>query len=293
MYWISLSLIYALFNAIYLAFNETKHFNGYVLGIWRGFGISLISFPLLLDTPLSISTEYLIILIIQGIMIGIYDSHIFFASSKYGANTSSGFMATSVIITALLWWIIEYQDFQQLIQHQTRLLNLTFIIIGFSISYWQMMKVHITESAEQYLYPAVFSLAIMSIATRYIAINNPTVLTGISYYLTISCFISGIYNLIIFVILPLPLKKHAPNTTKMQLLLAPIKNHSALWLIFFSIILISAKTIALRLAENPTYVVSILLLTPLFSELIKNKHITFTPSKLLVITFLVLMLLQA
>lgn len=293
MYWIFLSLIYAIFNAIYLAFNETRHFNGYVLGIWRGFGICIISLPMLLYIPISLPLQYLTILIIQGIMIGIYDSHIFFTSSKYGANTSSGFMATSVIITALLWWIIEYQDFQQLLQHKNKLLNLSFILIGFSISYWQMMKVHITQSAEQYLYPAVFSLAIMSIATRYIAINNTSTFAGVSYYLTISCFVSGMYNLILFIISPETTTNTQKNISKIALLLAPLKNHSAPWLILFSIILITAKTVALRLSSNPTYVVAILLLTPLFSELIKTHRITPTPQKLLVLTFLVLMLLQA
>lgn len=299
MYWIILSLIYAIFNAIYIAFNETKHFNGYVLGIWRGFGISIISLPLLITTNLELSPTLILILIIQGLMIGIYDSHVFFASAKYGANTSSGFMATSVIITSLLWWIIEYHDFQQLMQNKTKLLNITFILIGFSISYWQMMKVHITESAEQYLYPAVFSLAIMSIATRYIAINNTSVFTGVSYYLTISCFISGVYNLILFLILPpnMSLDKSNPLPSskpikKKDLLIAPIKSHSAIWLIIFSIILITAKTLALRMSENPTYVVSILLLTPIFSEIIKTRQLKITQAKLLVITFLILMLFQ-
>lgn len=86
MTWILLSLLYAVTNAVYTTYNETRNFNGYVLGIWRGFGISLLVAPLLFTVPPVTSASYYLILVIQGLMIGIYDSHLFFASGKYGAT---------------------------------------------------------------------------------------------------------------------------------------------------------------------------------------------------------------
>ena len=51
MTWILLSLLYAVTNAVYTTYNETRNFNGYVLGIWRGFGISLLVAQLLFTVP--------------------------------------------------------------------------------------------------------------------------------------------------------------------------------------------------------------------------------------------------
>lgn len=86
MTWILLSLLYAVTNAVYTTYNETRNFNGYVLGIWRGFGISLLVAPLLFTVPPVTSASYYLILIIQGLMIGIYDSHLFFASGNTAAT---------------------------------------------------------------------------------------------------------------------------------------------------------------------------------------------------------------
>ena len=140
------------------------------------------------------SASYYLILVIQGLMIGIYDSHLFFASGKYGSHASSGFMATCVLITVFLWWGIDFSELAALMRTPSRLITLMLILSGFSVSYWQMMKVRVSRAAEEYLYPAVFALALMSIATRYIALNGGTAYAGVVYYLTVACFVSGVYN---------------------------------------------------------------------------------------------------
>ena len=116
MTWILLSLLYAVTNAVYTTYYESRNFNGYVLGIWRGFGISLLVAPLLFTVPPVTSASYYLILIIQGLMIGIYDSLLFFASGKYGSHASSGFMATCVLITVFLWWGIDFSELAALLR---------------------------------------------------------------------------------------------------------------------------------------------------------------------------------
>lgn len=296
MSWIFLSLIYAIFNAIYTTFNEQHRYNGYVLGIWRGFGVSILVSPLLLTVPLINSAPYYVILIMQGIMIGVYDSHIFFASAKYGSHSCSGFMATCVLITTFMWWGIDFRELEDLIQKPHLLISLFLILCGFSVSYWQMMKVKISHRAEKYLYPAVFALALMSIATRFIAIHGGKVYTGVIYYLTVSCFTSGIYNAIMFLRnkeSPLETKEDMSAKavpTRKELLFAPLKSGNAVWLIIFSTILIAAKTIALREAENPAYVIAMLLLSPIIIDIFKTKQLPHSPMSLSVIIFLGLLL---
>lgn len=286
MAWILLSLLYAVTNAVYLTFNGKHHFNGYVLGIWRGFGISLFISPLLFTVPMDIAADYFLILVMQGVMIGLYDSHLFFATSRYGAHASSGFMATTVWVTAFLWWSIDFEELRRLMEHPSRLLTLGLILCGFSVSYWQMMKVHVSLKAEKYLYPAVFALALMSIATRYIALNGGSSYAGVVYYLVVACFVSGVYNLAGFVF-------GVKAQNKKALLFAPLKNWNGAWLIFFSTVLIGAKTLALRFADNPAYVVAMLLLSPMFTEVIQTKKFKMTPAAGVVILFLGLLILFA
>lgn len=280
--WIILSLIYALTNAIYTDFNSRHNYNAYVLGIWRGFGISFFISPLLLTVPLDIPADYFLILVMQGIMIGVYDSHIFFAAGRYGSHASSGFMATTVWITVLLWWSIDLAEFKRLLLTPSKLISLAVIICGFSVSYWQMMKVHVSTAAEKYLYPAVFALALMSIATRYIALNGGSSYAGVVYYLTFACFTSGVYNAILYL-------THLPPKQNRRRNKIPLRQ--GLWLVAFSTVLIGAKTLALRFADNPGYVVAMLLLSPMFAEIIRTGHIRLPPSSVLVILFLGLLLM--
>ena len=275
--WIIFSFIYAVTNAFYINYNNKRHYNGYVLGMLRGYGVSLSIAPLLATVSLDIPADYLLILIIQGILIGIYDSRIFFASAKYGGNVGFGFMATAVLITTFLWWMADFKALQTLLNTPQNLITIILILSSYSISYWQMMRVKMNKSAEQYLYPAVFALALMSIATRYIALKGGTARAGIIYYLTISCFISGIYNTVMYL-------KNRPQKT----VIPTIKDSS--WLIFFSIILIAAKTEAMRICLNPGYVVAILLTSPLIAGIFSRQLLKITPILLLNICLLILLI---
>ena len=272
-----MSFIYAIANAFYINYNDKRHYNGYILGMLRGYGVSLSIAPLLLTVPLDISTDYLLILILQGIFIGIYDSRIFFASAKFGGNIGYGFMATAVLITTFLWWLADFQSLQILFSTPYFLITLILVLSSYSITYWQMMRVKMNPSAEQYLYPAVFALALMSIATRYIALKGGTARAGIIYYLTISCFISGIYNTVMYY-------KNRSDKIKYP----TIKD--GVWLIFLSIILIAAKTEAMRICLNPGYVVAILLTSPLIAGLFSRHRFRITPALILNLCFLVFLI---
>ena len=91
MLWVIDSLVYGFFTAIYTLFNQHYKLNGYVLGIWRGFGISLVFMPFLYFFPVPESAYYWFLLIFQGLLIGVYDV------AFYGDNGSGNdfFMVVS------------------------------------------------------------------------------------------------------------------------------------------------------------------------------------------------------
>jgi len=263
MLWIINGLIYGFFTAVYMLFNQHYKINGYVLGIWRGFGICVFFLPFLFFFKMPHQWWYWLLLIVQGICIGIYDSHIFFASAKFGAGPTSRFMSTVVLITSFAWWALTPQKFYQLLQRSDILLTLILILCGFSFCYWQMLQSKISRQAAAYTMPAVLALAAMSIITKFIALKSNSLWMGLTYYLTVSTFISGVYNLCFFV--------RQFGVKNLHDVIKPPLPKIGFLLISFSSLLIIAKTMALRIAPNPGYVTALLLIAPLFIYAL-NKH---------------------
>lgn len=240
--------------------------NGYLLGIWRGFGIAAIFFPFTFLFPLPQNFYYWGLLILQGWLIGFYDSHLFFASARYGAGPTSRVMAVTVLITTIIWWLMTPHEFDKILANKTVFSLLIFILLGFTVSYWLMLKDSITKEIIFYMSPVILALAFMSVITKDIAIHSSSSWSGIIYYLTVSTFVSGVYNSYLFV------KKEKLDMSGYirQVFSAPTRA-AGLYIIGFSAALIMAKTIALRVAPNPGYVTALLLTSPFF-VLIMNKY---------------------
>ncbi|MBP5216024.1 MAG: hypothetical protein J6039_05690 [Alphaproteobacteria bacterium] len=255
MLWVINGLIYGFFTAVYMLFNQHFKVDGYVLGIWRGFGICLLFLPFVFLYPVPSSLFYWCILILQGICIGIYDSHIFYASADFGAGPTSRFMAVTVLLTTFMWWALTPEKFLLLFKDSDLLLTLLLVLCGFSFCYWQMWQSEVSRQAAIYTFPAVLALAVMSIATKYIAEGGSSLGQGLIYYLSVSTFVSGVYNLGGY---RLKYKNSGPAVLSAKMLKIGVL------LVIFSAILIVAKTMALRVAPNPGYVTALLLIAPLF-----------------------------
>lgn len=259
MLWIINGLIYGFFMALYTLVNQRHKFNGYVLGVWRGFGIALLFFGFLFFVPLQKSWYNWALLILQGVLIGIYDSHLFFASAKFGAGTTSRLMVLSVLVTTVMWWILTPRLFWRLFDNGSVFITLLLALFGFCVCYWYMMKNKVTKRAFWYMLPAVLALAGMSVATKEIAMMGQSVWTNILYYLVVATFVSGFYNFVL-----LCRKEHFDVGLAVRLVFAREVIHTGIYVVGFSAALIAAKTMAMRLAPNPGYVVTLLLTAPLF-----------------------------
>ena len=261
MLWVIDGLVYGFFTAIYTLFNQHYKLNGYVLGIWRGFGISLAFMPFLYFFPVPESAYYWFLLIFQGLLIGVYDSHLFFASADFGAGPTSRFMAITALVTTFLWWFLTPEQFEHLLGNGTVFISLILVLFGFTVSYWQMVQSPVSQKLVRYILPAVFALAGMSIATKEIAVHSQSGVWGaITYYLVVALFVSGCYNLFFYFRTQ---KKHG-----FQQFVADVFNRRTVWpgiyMVAFSAALITAKTLALRVAPNPGYVTALLLVAPIF-----------------------------
>ncbi|MBP3546720.1 MAG: hypothetical protein J6K16_06300 [Alphaproteobacteria bacterium] len=259
MLWIINGLIYGFFTAIYTIFNQHYKLNAYLLGIWRGFGISFLFLPFcFLFTPQT-SAFYWLLLIVQGIMIAVYDSHLFFASAKYGAGPTSRVMALTAMATTIFWWILTPENFKYVINDGTTVITIILLLFGFTVSYWYMIKSPVSYELASYMLPAILSLSGMSIATKEIAMRGSSVGAAVVYYLTVATFVSGVVNSYWYI------KQQRPDIKEFfQQVFAPRVTKAGIYIIGFSTALITAKTLALRIAPNPGYVTALLLTAPVF-----------------------------
>ena len=256
MLWVINGLIYGFFTAIYMLFNQHYKLDGYLLGVWRGFGIWLLILPFLTVFPVPSDWHYWLLLVAQGICIGVYDSHIFFASSCFGAGPTSRFMAVTVLLTTFIWWLLTPEKFMQLWSNSDVLLTLILVLCGFTFCYWQMWQSKISREAATYTLAAVAALSVMSVITKYIATEGNSLGQGLVYYLTVSTFVSGCYNLFFY--------QRNYGIDALKDIIAPQMIKPGVLLILFSTLLIVAKTMALRVAPNPGYVTALLLIAPIF-----------------------------
>ena len=259
MLWIVNGLIYGFFTAIYTIFNQHYQLNGYLLGMWRGWGISLCCLPLLYFFGLPDSAYIWFLLIFQGVMIAVYDSRLFFASARYGAGATSRVMALTAIITTLFWWFLTPESFLKLLNNGTVVITIFLLLFGFTICYWQMIKSPVSQALVNYMIPAILSLSGMSIVTKEIAMSGNSVWNGITCYLTIATFVSGCLNAYWFC----SSQKLGVNGFFKQVF-SPHVIKVGFYIISFSAALITAKNLALRIAPNPGYVTALLLTAPLF-----------------------------
>ena len=259
MLWIINGLIYGFFSAIYTIFNQHYKLNAYLLGMWRGWGIAFFCAPFLWFFEVPTSAYYWFLLIAQGFMIAVYDSHLFFASAQYGAGPTSRVMALTAMVTTFFWWFLTPNDFLKLLNNGTVVITIILLLFGFTVCYWQMIKSPVSQELVNYMIPAIVSLAGMSIATKEIAMRGSTVWSAVTYYLTIATFVSGTTNAWWYV------RSTKPGISGFfKQVFSPHVVKVGLYVISFSAALITAKTLALRVAPNPGYVTALLLTAPIF-----------------------------
>ena len=290
MLWIINGLIYGFFTALYTLVNQEYKLNGYLLGIWRGFGIAILFTPFLFLFPIPQNIYYWALLILQGLLIGFYDSRLFFATAKYGAGPTSRTMALAVIFTVLFWWCLTPTAFLTLYHNTNTFIALILILLGFVISYWHIQKNPTSKAVLYYMLPVMFALSAMSIITKYIEVQGTEVWSSMTYYLTISTFISGCYNSYFYITTEKTnLKKFMTDIFAKKVI------QSGFYIISFSAALIATKSMAMRLAPNPGYVITLVLISPVFVWILnkyhKNKDNVSIKSGFLMIFFLVLLMI--
>ncbi len=281
MTWVITGLFYGLFMSFYTYINQKYKLNGYILGMWRGFGIMLVTFPIIFVEPFYFDPIYFILLTVQGLFIGYFDSRVFMASARFGAGGTSRTLVFSIVISTILWWILHPADFLVLWQRPWILLGIIAALSGTIISYLFITKDPFSKQLIKFMMPAVVVWSLMSTVNKEIMLRHQLE-TGIGYYLVYSMFISGLYNLYIYA--------SQGRMTKNRVLkevFAPKVVQASFMLILFSIALIIAKSISLAYTPNTGYVNALSLTSPLwiilFNHYFKEKDLVSVRAGLVLI----------
>lgn len=284
MTWVITGLFYGLFMSFYTYINQKYKLNGYILGMWRGFGIMLVTFPIIFVEPFYFDPIYFILLTVQGLFIGYFDSRVFMASARFGAGGTSRTLVFSIVISTILWWILHPADFLVLWQRPWILLGIIAALSGTIISYLFITKDPFSKQLIKFMMPAVVVWSLMSTVNKEIMLRHQLE-TGIGYYLVYSMFISGLYNLYIYA--------SQGRKTKNRVLkevFAPKVVQASFMLILFSIALIIAKSISLAYTPNTGYVNALSLTSPLwiilFNHYFKEKDLVSVRAGLVLIVSL-------
>lgn len=272
MLWVFSGIFYGFFMSLYTFINQKYKINGYILGMWRGFGVTIISLPVFFLIPFEKKSFFYLLLILQGILTGLYDSSLFTATAKYGTRPTSKMLVFSVPLSLVLTWIVRKGSFGELWHTPISFFMIVLAVLGYMVCYYRMLKKKVCKELVFSILPAVIAWSVMSSLT-YEIMNYNNIATGLIYYLTIAMFVSGVYNLIFYFL-----------TQRKAITWIYIKNNIfsqrvmnvGLLLVLFSAVLIITKGIALDLAPNTAYVTMLSLTFPLwvmfFNYWIKSKE---------------------
>lgn len=258
MIWVISGLFYGLFMSLYTYINQNNKINGYILGIWRGFGVAFVCFPLILITPIEWDFGFFIMLIVQGIMTGFYDSSIFFSSARFGAAGTSRILVLSILLSMILWWSMHINAFINLWNRPFVFSMILLSVLAIIVSYAFMLKENLSKELIKYMMPVVVVWSLMSSLTQMI-MQRHSLVEGIVYYLFYVTFISGVYNLFFYI------KTQKPNKEQiLQDLLGQKVLYIGFLVVLFSALLIVCKSIALNYTPNTGYVNALSLTSPLW-----------------------------
>ncbi|MBO7332101.1 MAG: hypothetical protein J6U64_00355 [Alphaproteobacteria bacterium] len=290
MLWVFSGIFYGFFMSLYTFINQKYKINGYVLGMWRGFGVAIISLPVFFLVPFEKNSVFYILLTLQGILTGLYDSSLFMATAKYGTRPTSKMLVFSVPLSLILTWVIRKGSFFVVWNKPVHFFIVILSVVGFMICYYKMLRKRVRKSLVFSIFPAVVAWSVMSSLT-YEIMNYDNIAIGLIYYLTVAMLVSGIYNLFFYI-----------WTEQGYLTWEYIKRDIfservmtvGLLLILFSSVLIIAKGIALAFAPNTAYVTMLSLTFPLwvmfFNYWIKSKEESSVQWGVGVLFFLFLMI---
>ena len=255
MEWFLYALIFAFFNALTMLISQHFKLNGHLMSGMRGIGVGIIYFPLLFFCEIPKSAVFWALIALEAAISTVYNEKLYTASAKYGASSTSIIMVLSVALGMVFWWIIDLNRFLALIHNPIILCGIicsvVFIAVGFFITIKNTFADLRLEQIK-FTMPAVFLLSVMMICRKEIMLGE-NFITAMTYYCTVSIFLSGLANIAWF-----RFAKARPSAKSKTILSAGVLMAAA------SAITILCGNASSLYCPNPAYINAVCLTSPLW-----------------------------
>lgn len=255
MEWFLLAIAFAFFNALTMLISQHFKLNGHLMSGLRGIGVGIIYFPFLFFCEIPKSAGFWVLIALEGAISIVYNEKLYAASAKYGASSTSIIMVLSVALGMVFWWIIDLNRFLALIHNPLILCGIICSVIFIALGFFITIKnsfANLQLEQLKFTMPAVFLLSVMMICRKEIMLGENFV-TAMTYYCTVSIFLSGVVNIAWFRFI----KKKAGKNTK------TILSAGVLMALASAITILCGNASSLY-CPNPAYINAVCLTSPLW-----------------------------
>lgn len=242
--WVILSLLSAAISAIYHLTLQNIKLERHIFMIYRGIIPVFALLPIVLLNPILFQKNFYLLALIQGCASAYGDYLAFKINKKYGSEVICSITPFSIILTFILWCLIDFDTIQKYLNNTTDTMLIFLSFSGIIISLMNYMKNNFTYAALIAMFPLLLLSSCIAVLSKSVmSYSAGNLIVSASQNLLITSFIIALIHLIIY-------KKNNKSFKKIFLLKNIIRGSVLLLLVLFVII----KFIAMYYAFNPAYV---------------------------------------
>lgn len=265
MTWVIPGLLYAFFNSVVIFANEKFKMQPSFLGMYRGFGSLAVALPFVFWIAPPTDVWFWVFAGVQGIMVGFFDYRLFAASARYGAGGTSMMTVLAIVLTIVLWWLIDFKRLLALLHDPLVFVGTLLSLAGCVGGYLRLAGGELRKSLLRYMAPAVLALSLMTLNSKNIVARGTLEQTTL-YYVVMIGAVGGLFNAGMYACVD-----RAREKSRFWRLIFSHKNlEGGLLMVLCSVLLMITKNIAMKSIPNPGFLNTLALTSPLWVLLINQ-----------------------
>lgn len=194
--WFIFALITSLSNACYFICNQKSRLPTDIFMVYRGLLIALAVTPLMLICPHVFPWQFYAIAFLQALAISFYDSKMFVAFHRFGAQNVNSIQPLTVAITFCGWLLIRPQTIQLYLATPLRSLLIICALGGIIFAVMKYRQSRIGLDSLKFVLPLLFVSALIDTSNKIIMeYADGYLLTASIYRIGITGWLIGSINL--------------------------------------------------------------------------------------------------
>jgi hypothetical protein len=194
--WWSTSVLFCLFVSLYMLINQQLKARPSVMMVWRGSILAVFASPLMFFVDAPTNPKVYLISISMGFLMAYLDNRMFTSAAKYGAGVTSRIFPISMIISFVLWLLINPNDFEVLKGEPYKMVGILSCLSVALGAIFFMRKDPITKEAILFLLPTVFVISFVDVMNKSLMVLIEY--KAIIYHICLASFVAGLLNFVVY-----------------------------------------------------------------------------------------------